>query len=49
MCLGSDKICMGYGAELGPIDPQIQIDTNMWIPARAWFSHSTSDPIQNLI
>lgn len=36
MCLGSDKICMGYGAELGPIDPQIQIAPNVWIPARAY-------------
>jgi ClpP class serine protease len=25
IALGSDKICMGYLAELGPIDPQIQV------------------------
>ena len=27
---------MGYGAELGLIDPQIQIAANDWIPARAY-------------
>ena len=37
MCLGADKIRMGYGAELGPIDPQVQmIDSNRLIPARAY-------------
>lgn len=37
MCLGSDKILMGYGAELGPIDPQVQmIGSNQLIPARAY-------------
>ena len=37
MCLGADKICMGYGAELGPIDPQVQmLGVNRLIPARAY-------------
>ncbi|KAA2282169.1 SDH family Clp fold serine proteinase [Candidatus Nitrosocosmicus agrestis] len=37
MCLGSDKICMGYGSELGSIDPQIQlIGGEGFIPARAY-------------
>ena len=37
MCLGADKICMGYGAELGPIDPQVQmLGSNNFIPARAY-------------
>lgn len=37
MCLGADKICMGYGAELGPIDPQVQmLGSNTFIPARAY-------------
>lgn len=36
MCLGADKICMGYGAELGPIDPQIQVGPGALIPARAF-------------
>lgn len=37
MCLGADKIRVGYGAELGPIDPQVQMfDLNRLIPARAY-------------
>jgi ClpP class serine protease len=36
MCLGADKICMGYGAELGPIDPQIPAGGGRLIPARAF-------------
>ena len=35
MCLGADKIMMGYLAELGPIDPQIQINDEI-IPARSF-------------
>ncbi len=29
ICLGADKILMGYMAELGPIDPQIQVGLDM--------------------
>jgi hypothetical protein len=37
MCLGADRICMGYGSELGPIDPQVQmIGSNTFIAARAY-------------
>ena len=37
ICLGSDKIQMGYLAELGPIDPQIQIDpSGNTLPARSF-------------
>jgi ClpP class serine protease len=38
MCLGADKIMMGYGAELGPVDPQVQMigSATMMIPARAY-------------
>jgi len=37
MCLGSDKIMMGYLAELGPIDPQISTAPNTApIPARSF-------------
>ena len=35
MCLGADKIMMGYLAELGPIDPQITLSGNPPIPARS--------------
>ena len=36
MCLGSDKIMMGYSAELGPIDPQINTVSNQFVPARSF-------------
>lgn len=38
LCLGSDKILMGYLAELGPIDPQIQIGPfpQNTLPARSF-------------
>jgi len=38
ICLGSDKILMGYLAELGPIDPQIQIGPfpQSTLPARSF-------------
>ena len=36
MCLGADKIMMGYLAELGPIDPQISLPGNFAIPARSF-------------
>lgn len=36
MCLGSDKIMMGYSAELGPIDPQINDGNNQFVPARSF-------------
>lgn len=36
MCLGSDKIMMGYSAELGPIDPQIITGNNQFVPARSF-------------
>ena len=37
--LGSDKIMMGYSAELGPIDPQLQIKLGQpAIPAQAFLS-----------
>ncbi|MCY4491750.1 MAG: hypothetical protein OXC46_09900 [Thaumarchaeota archaeon] len=36
MCLGSDKIMMGYLAELGPIDPQISLPGQPPIPARSF-------------
>ncbi len=36
MCLGSDKIMMGYLAELGPIDPQISLLRDPLIPARSF-------------
>jgi len=35
LALGSDKILMGYLAELGPIDPQIRTTTGPTIPARS--------------
>ena len=36
MCLGADKILMGYLAELGPIDPQIPVGAGQFIPARSF-------------
>ena len=37
MCLGADKIMMGYLAELGPIDPQISISpSEPLVPARSF-------------
>ena len=33
LCLASDKIIMGYLAELGPIDPQIRLSDGSFIPA----------------
>ncbi len=37
MCLGADKIMMGYLAELGPIDPQISLNrSEPPIPARSF-------------
>lgn len=36
MCLGADKILMGYLAELGPIDPQITLPGSSTIPARSF-------------
>ena len=36
MCLGADKIMMGYLAELGPIDPQISLPGQPPIPARSF-------------
>lgn len=37
MCLGADKILMGYLAELGPIDPQISMGSNQpATPARSF-------------
>lgn len=36
MCLGADKIMMGYLAELGPIDPQILGGGAFPIPARSF-------------
>ena len=39
ICLGADKILMGYMAELGPIDPQITIDPKKPpLPARSFIS-----------
>jgi len=39
ICLGADKILMGYMAELGPIDPQITIDPEKPpLPARSFIS-----------
>jgi len=39
ICLGSDKIMMGYCAELGPVDPQIQLKGGeKLIPAQAYLS-----------
>lgn len=35
LALGSDKMLMGYLAELGPIDPQIRTTTRSTIPARS--------------
>ena len=35
MCLGADKIMMGYLAELGPVDPQIMLPGDPPVPARA--------------
>lgn len=35
LALGSDKMLMGYLAELGPIDPQIRTTTGPTIPARS--------------
>ena len=35
MCLGADKIMMGYLAELGPIDPQITLPGDPPVPARS--------------
>lgn len=35
LALGSDKMLMGYLAELGPIDPQIRTMTGPTIPARS--------------
>ena len=34
ICLGSDKIFMGYLSELGPIDPQIQTPGGYWVSAQ---------------
>ena len=34
ICLGSDKIFMGYLSELGPIDPQIQTPQGYWVSAK---------------
>ena len=36
MCLGADKIMMGYLAELGPIDPQTSVNNDQSIPARSF-------------
>lgn len=36
MCLGADKIMMGYLAELGPIDPQINAGSGQSVPARSF-------------
>ena len=36
MCLGSDKIMMGYLSELGPIDPQISLRGDPPMPARSF-------------
>lgn len=36
MCLGADKIMMGYLAELGPIDPQINAGSGEAVPARSF-------------
>jgi len=37
ICLGSDKIMMGYLAELGPIDPQISpVPSQPFVPARSF-------------
>lgn len=39
VALGSDKILMGYSSELGPIDPQLQIEANQPpIPAQAFLT-----------
>lgn len=35
LSLGSDKIYMLEGAELGPIDPQIKLPDGNWIPAQS--------------
>ncbi len=34
ICLGSDKIFMGYLSELGPIDPQILTHQGYWVSAK---------------
>ena len=34
ICLGSDKILMGYLSELGPIDPQILTPEGYWVSAQ---------------
>ena len=56
IALGSDKIYMGHSAELGPIDPQIQIRPDRpYIPAQSYISglnyvreriKKENDPIQ---
>jgi ClpP class serine protease len=43
ICLGSDKILMGYMAELGPIDPQLQLGPGASVPARSFI-----DGIENI-
>jgi len=43
--LGSDKILMGYLAELGPIDPQVQVGT---IPGQSVPARSFIDGLENI-
>jgi hypothetical protein len=45
ICLGSDKILMGYCAELGPVDPQIQIDQ---FPGRSLPARSFIDGLESI-
>jgi ClpP class serine protease len=45
ICLGSDKILMGYMAELGPIDPQIQLDP---FPSRSLPARSFIDGLESI-
>lgn len=45
ICLGSDKILMGYLAELGPIDPQLQIGP---IPGPSLPARSFIDGLENI-
>lgn len=45
ICLGSDEILMGYMAELGPIDPQIQIGP---IPGQSLPARSFIDGLESI-
>ena len=38
IALGADRIIMSDSSELGPIDPQFQYTSDIWVPASAWIS-----------